>query len=1120
MRLQTIKVQSIYRWVQFVFASILFHFLAITLVSAQPETTDEWVSFYSNDGLLIYGEAVPAGAVVQVYDPDGVLCGQYTTEKAGSYGLMQVYADDPGTDIDEGAKPGDPLTFKVSGLHATPQGQGSATWTSNGDQIELDLEIGGAVIVSDPLFIEFGDVELDVTTNQTVALTNVGSEVVEIDSLTTAFRFDSFIEVYLTDNKLDPGETTQLQVNFTPDFGKGGIKGAILIYAGALNGSYYPVPFRANVLTDVVPTDQWVSFYSEGNTTFGGMPVQPGDVVDAYDPDGVHVGSSLVESPGQYMMNVYRDDGTTSQDEGAEPGDPLAFQINGVPATPKNMDRPTWTTDGDTQMLDLETNSNQEPEVISPITDFQFDVIEPPKTFDLTAHFTDGDADPLTFSANAEIPSVALPAIKENILSIDGLAAGSTTIIVQAQDDKGGSEYHSFYVTVTDQPPATPQNVMAFTGPEGVNVEWTANDEPDLEGYKLYRSTQREFSLNDQSLVTDTLTQSPFVDTGVNSEQTYYYRFSAYDTAGNESEPTQEYGIYVDNSPPSVPNNLNVVSTDTGVFLQWDKVTTGDFDSYRIYRGQKDVPVQSSDFLKAEAVQDTFYIDAPGEIESSFYYAVSSVDTVGNESSLSGTQKIYYDKSPPPVPAITQLTWDPEGLQVTWSAVEDSDLHSYSLYRAAGSLTEEVPFELVEDSISATTFLDQTVANGESYWYRIASTDTLGNESFGSDPVGKRYINEWSGMLKPGWKLVSLPVTTEDQSVQTLYPGADPRTLYRYDGSYQTDTTLTAGIGYWLRVDTESNVRLQGKPVESLTIPLREGWNLIGAPIDSLFELGAIKDPDNLIVKGTIQHYDGAYQPVQELAPGRGYFVKASAKGKISLGAGVGFEKPVDSRKSITAVEAARDFDQLTFETEGTSQHLLIGGDLEEGWSPENFAMPPVPPRPKLDVRFDGDFRLSEQDSVILHLDASQFPVSVEISVAQTSSDYQMKLFRQDQKTRFMKLSRGQKAYIENPVDYISISPVTGLEQQSLPRQVELKPSYPNPFNPSTTIRYAIPRPLQVTLEVYDLLGQKVATLVDKQQSAGSYKIPFDASDLSSGLYFVQIRAGAFQEVQKITLIK
>jgi len=84
---------------------------------------------------------------------------------------------------------------------------------------------------------------------------------------------------------------------------------------------------------------------------------------------------------------------------------------------------------------------------------------------------------------------------------------------------------------------------------------------------------------------------------------------------------------------------------------------------------------------------------------------------------------------------------------------------------------------------------------------------------------------------------------------------------------------------------------------------------------------------------------------------------------------------------------------------------------------------------------------------------------------------------------------------------------------------VELS-NYPNPFNPTTTIYYRIPKDGKVDIKVFDALGREVKTLVNENKTAGKYSIEFDASHLASGIYFYSIHAGEYSAVKKMILLK
>ena len=100
------------------------------------------------------------------------------------------------------------------------------------------------------------------------------------------------------------------------------------------------------------------------------------------------------------------------------------------------------------------------------------------------------------------------------------------------------------------------------------------------------------------------------------------------------------------------------------------------------------------------------------------------------------------------------------------------------------------------------------------------------------------------------------------------------------------------------------------------------------------------------------------------------------------------------------------------------------------------------------------------------------------------------------------------------------ISQVENDNKKNIPFNFELSQNYPNPFNPSTIIRYSIPQSNKVLVEVFDILGRKVRTLVNKIQQQGSYQIHFNAANLSNGIYFYRITAGKFSATKKMILLK
>jgi hypothetical protein len=94
------------------------------------------------------------------------------------------------------------------------------------------------------------------------------------------------------------------------------------------------------------------------------------------------------------------------------------------------------------------------------------------------------------------------------------------------------------------------------------------------------------------------------------------------------------------------------------------------------------------------------------------------------------------------------------------------------------------------------------------------------------------------------------------------------------------------------------------------------------------------------------------------------------------------------------------------------------------------------------------------------------------------------------------------------------------IEVVSVILKYDLAQNFPNPFNPSTLITYSIPTSSNVIINVYNILGELIKTLVNGYQEAGSYKVNFDAGGLSNGIYFYKMQSGNFVQIKKMLLLK
>ncbi len=107
-----------------------------------------------------------------------------------------------------------------------------------------------------------------------------------------------------------------------------------------------------------------------------------------------------------------------------------------------------------------------------------------------------------------------------------------------------------------------------------------------------------------------------------------------------------------------------------------------------------------------------------------------------------------------------------------------------------------------------------------------------------------------------------------------------------------------------------------------------------------------------------------------------------------------------------------------------------------------------------------------------------------------------------------------------NAVNYVLGLPTEIQDEIILPSVFSLSQNYPNPFNAGTTISYTLSKPSDVVLEVYDILGRCVETLVEQKQPAGSHQVVWNADDYSSGIYFYRLNAGEMTSAKKMVLLK
>ncbi len=239
-------------------------------------------------------------------------------------------------------------------------------------------------------------------------------------------------------------------------------------------------------------------------------------------------------------------------------------------------------------------------------------------------------------------------ALLTNATFVDSTVEPGTTYTyaVTAKDTTGNTSLASASATAKvpaaadTQAPAAPKDVTAQVGDNGVTLGWTANDEADLAGYDVYRSTTATVDTSGTPLNSAPLTDPAFVDSTVEPGTTYTYAVTAKDTTGNTSlastTATAEVPAAADTEAPAAPKNVAAAPSAGKVELTWTANPETDVAGYRVYRGNEapvattGTPPSGADLLTSPA-----FTDSTVAAGSSYAHVIVAVDEAGNASPAS-----------------------------------------------------------------------------------------------------------------------------------------------------------------------------------------------------------------------------------------------------------------------------------------------------------------------------------------------------------------------------------------------------------------------------------------------------------------------------------------------------
>ena len=222
-------------------------------------------------------------------------------------------------------------------------------------------------------------------------------------------------------------------------------------------------------------------------------------------------------------------------------------------------------------------------------------------------------------------------------------------------------------------------------------------------------------------------------------------------------------------------------------------------------------------------------------------------------------------------------------------------------------------------------------------------------------------------------------------------------------------------------------------------------------------------------------------------------------------------------RELTITKETMEEFGKIEIsDAKKNKQTLYFNGKLNDNINIESYSMPPVGPEGSFDARLSGDYRLTENEEVTIEIQATEYPISVMITELENGEEYEMVEIADGVEVNSQRIKDSERINITNK----EVTMLKIRKQQMIPTTYNLEQNYPNPFNPSTTIKFSIPEASNVSLTIYNTLGQKVEELVNTNLEAGWYNYQWNANNSSSGIYFYELRTDNFVVVKKMILIR
>lgn len=828
---------------------------------------------------------------------------------------------------------------------------------------------------------------------------------------------------------------------------------------------------------------------------------------------------------------------------------------------------------------------NQPPRVINTINRQILTVGGSKYSLNLGLVFEDPNSDPMTYRAISSAPHVATAAIFAGVLRVTPLLVGTTTITITAEDNRGGAIGTSFLVEVVsgNQAPRVENEISSQTltvsgSPyiRDLNASPSVFSDPNGDTMN-YSTTSSNNSVASGMLSGSTLIVSAY---SVGSAD-----ITVFANDGNGGSVSTQFDVVtVSNNSNHEPQIANAI--DSQILIEGGAPFSRNLDQPpTVFRDQDSDPMfYTATSTNSEVADVTIFgslLSVAPTKQGIARIEVTATDGFGGSQTMKFDVRVTVNQPPAiqHVPTSSQSAGQP--IVVDASISDDTGVTSAIIHYRRGGDSNFSPVAMTNIGGSWQGTIPGGDVTSRGIEYVLEAFDQLQASSvsaLSAVPVAltgegeHQGSTQYTGKNQNAYRLFSIPFQ--------LY-NADPADVLVDDlGTYDIQNwrffelteeqsyaefseagQFVPGKAFWLIVNEPGKLIDSGAGVSNRTdrrfaIPLYPQWNFIANPFNFIVPVTKLQ----LASRGEspeILEFNGSWSDagsVSEIKPFAGYALFSNTtqvdtlyvdpQMPVSTGktTALSWEAQLDwSVRIIANGETAVDRDNVL----GTSVAALNGYDWLDKPEPPligNFVRVQFnrPDWQALTTAFSTDIRGQIKNGAVWEFQVScakrqivnlkfvglaTLPSTYEAYLIDENASVAKKLQENEtyslvapagQRAKTLKIAVGKSAYLSG------LSEIAAM----LPANFELAQNYPNPFNPVTTIRFGLPREAEVSLEIYSVMGERVAELLNAKKLTAGYHTAVwngkssDGIPASSGVYFYRLKADAAEFVKKMTLVK